>query len=184
MARYRLVPSSSRVWIDARSSLHAIRSQGDGLEGFMDLRRDGDGGVDLSSAPGGRLCFPVSRLASGNLLQDREMQKRIEARRFPTITGVVTAVSRLSESATAGLPDERVRAYVVRGDISFRGVTSSCEDVMTIQFDGDQTVRMSGQSTFDIRTFKMEPPRILMLKVDPRVVVRVDLIAEQAEEEP
>ncbi len=42
----------------------------------------------------------------------------------------------------------------------------------------DHTVRLDGSSTFDIRDFGMEPPRFLMLKVEPEVVVRVEIVAE------
>jgi hypothetical protein len=30
---------------------------------------------------------------------------------------------------------------------------------------------------FDIRDFKMDPPRLLMLKVHPEVTVRIDVVA-------
>ena len=38
---------------------------------------------------------------------------------------------------------------------------------------------MTGESTFDIRDFGMEPPRILLLKVQPDVHVRVEIHAEK-----
>jgi hypothetical protein len=44
-----------------------------------------------------------------------------------------------------------------------------------------RTVRLMGRSTFDIRDFGMEPPRILMLRVHPEVTVRIDLVAESSE---
>ena len=37
MALYTIIPERSRVWIDARSSVHPIHSTTDGLEGFVDL---------------------------------------------------------------------------------------------------------------------------------------------------
>ena len=39
----------------------------------------------------------------------------------------------------------------------------------------------TGQSTFDIRDFGMEPPRILLLKVEPDVTVRVEIVATKEE---
>ena len=48
---------------------------------------------------------------------------------------------------------------------------------MTIEVVDDRTIRLEGQSRFDIRDFGMEPPRILMLRVEPDVVVRVDIVA-------
>jgi len=89
VALYRIVPDRSRVWIDARSSLHPIHSTTDGLEGYIDLdARDGEQ-VDRGVQPLGKLSFPVARLSSGNPLEDRELYRRIDARRFPTIDGVL-----------------------------------------------------------------------------------------------
>ena len=70
MARYRIVPERSRVWIDARSNVHPIHSATDGLEGHLDLELGPDGTVDLSTPPSGRLSLPVSRLSSGNRMED------------------------------------------------------------------------------------------------------------------
>jgi len=65
----------------------------------------------------------------------------------------------------------------VSGDLAFRGVVRRCEDMMTVEVVDDDTIRLNGESTFDIRDFGMEPPRILMLRVEPEVVVRVEIVA-------
>ena len=169
MARYRIVPSRSQVWIDARSNVHPIHSRADGLEGYVDLDSDGAGRVDPDGQPAGRLSFAVSRLTSGNGLEDRELQKRVDARRFPTIDGVLTG---LASSHADG-------SYRVSGEVSFRGVTRHCEDEMTVEFGEENTVTLAGRSTFDIREFGMEPPKILMFKVEPTLQVRVEIVAEK-----
>jgi polyisoprenoid-binding protein YceI len=169
MARYRIVPERSRVWIDARSSLHPIHSETEGLEGWLELTVEGGGRVDLTGLAAGHLDLPVDRLRSGNPIEDRELRRRIDARRFPKITGDMTAM-------TDADSDGR---YLVGGELTFRGVTRSYEDQMAFeQLDG-RTIRLSGRSTFDIRDFGMEPPRILMLKVEPHVAVRVEIVAEK-----
>ena len=40
---------------------------------------------------------------------------------------------------------------------------------------------MKGSSTFDIRDFGMDPPKVLMLKVHPEVTVAIDVVAEKEE---
>jgi polyisoprenoid-binding protein YceI len=167
MAQYTIIPERSRVWIDARSSVHPIHSTTDGLEGFVDLDTDGDGVV--GPRPTAQLSFPVNRLSSGNRLEDRELQKRIDARRYPTINGVLAGV-------VPGADDGR---FLVRGDLTFRGVTRSAEDYMTLTMVDDHTIRLEGESTFDVRDFGMEPPRILILRVEPEVKVRVEIFAER-----
>ena len=156
--RFVIVPDRSRVTIDARSSVHPIHTNTDGLQGF----------VELGPSPRGELSLPVERLRSGNPLEDRELRRRIDAKRYPTIDG------RLTEMHESGEPGR----YRVRGDITFRGVTRACEDDMMVEHVDEQTVQLAGSSTFDIREFGMDPPRILMLRVEPEVRVSVLIVAE------
>jgi polyisoprenoid-binding protein YceI len=167
--RYRIVPERSHVWVDAQSNVHPIHSSTDGLEGYLDLQISPDGGIDTSEAPAGKLSLPVSRLSSGNRLEDREMQKRIDAQRYPTIDG---ALEKMERSGNDG-------SYKVRGDITFRGVARTYEDEMTLDTLSDGFIKLVGKSRFDIRDFGMDPPRALMLRVDPEVDVRVEIVAEK-----
>jgi len=168
VTRYRILPTRSRVWIEARSNLHPIHTEAGGLEGWLDLQIDA-GSINVDQTLLGHLEFPVANLESGNGFEDRELQRRIEARRFPTIVGDLKAMKETSQPPT----------YVVGGDLTFRGVTKSYEDEMMVEVADDETVSMSGASVFDIRDFGMEPPRILMLKVQPEVTVRVEIVAEK-----
>lgn len=174
MSRHRIVPERSRVWIDAHSNVHPIQSTTDGLEGFVDLDVDVDasgapsaGPVAVGDNPTAKLSLPVAQLSSGNRFEDRELQKRIEARRYPTIDGALTSMK------ADGEPDR----FVVTGELTFRGVTQSYEDSMTVTWVDPTTLKLNGEATFDIRDFGMEPPKILMLRVEPEVAVRVEIIA-------
>jgi polyisoprenoid-binding protein YceI len=169
VARYQIVPDRSHVWIDARSNVHPIHSATDGLEGFIDIEMDADGHVTSEVKPTARLSLAVSRLSSGNRLEDRELQKRIDARRFPTIQGVLDQMDRAGDDST----------YRVSGNITFRGVAYHHEDQMTVNALDQQTIRLAGASRFDIRDFGMEPPRVLVLRVEPEVDVRVEILAEK-----
>jgi len=168
LTRYRIDPARSRVWIEARSNVHPIHTEAGGLEGWLELDAS-DGKLNLDSAPSGHLEFPVENLKSGKSLEDRELRRRIDARKFPTITGDLKAMKQGDDQA----------ALVVNGDLTFRGVTKSYEDEMTFENLADQAVKLTGESTFDIRDFGMEPPRMLMLKVQPDVTVRVEIVAEK-----
>jgi polyisoprenoid-binding protein YceI len=155
------------VWIDARSNVHPIHSSTDGLEGFVELEMAPEGGVDLAVKPVAQLSLPVSRLSSGNRMEDREMQKRIDAQRYPTIVGVLDQMEKSAENGN----------YRVSGDVTFRGVARRCEDEMTVGAVDGQTIQLAGKSRFDIRDFGMAPPRVLILKVEPEVDVRVEILA-------
>jgi polyisoprenoid-binding protein YceI len=167
VARYTIVPGRSLVSIEARSSLHPIHAETRGLEGWVGFDVTKGGRLDLSVTPGAQVTLAVSKLTSGKALEDRELQRRIDAKRHPTIDGALIA---MAETGTVG-------RYRVRGDVTFRGVTRSYESEMTFAQLDDQTIRLEGRSTFDIRDFGMEPPRILLLRVHPEVDVRVEVVA-------
>jgi polyisoprenoid-binding protein YceI len=167
VTRYRIIPTRSRVWIDARSNVHPIHTEAVGLEGWLELDFS-DGTVNVDQSPRGHLEFPIDNLESGNALEDREMRRRTDARRYPTITGDLKSMKQTDDASR----------YMVRGDLTFRGTAQTYEDEMTLNVD-DGTVSLTGESTFDIRDFGMEPPRILMLKVQPEVTVRVEIVAEK-----
>jgi polyisoprenoid-binding protein YceI len=171
VARFTIVPDRSAVWIEARSSLHPIHTRTVGLEGYLELEPGPDGRVDLAVTPKGHLSLRVDRLRSGNMLEERELRRRINARRFPTIDGDLTDMH----------PTDDDGRYVVRGAVTFRGVTNEHQDEMIVSF-ADDTVMLAGTSTFDIRTFGMEPPRILLLRVEPEVIVRVEIVARRQSE--
>jgi polyisoprenoid-binding protein YceI len=167
VARYRITPESSYVWIDARSNVHPIHSTTDGLEGYLDLDFSPESGVDVAAPVAGNLSLSVDHLCSGNRMEDRELQRRIDSRRYPTIDGVLTTIA----------PSDQHGSYRVSGDITFRGVSRHHEDVMSISGTDDQRIQLAGSSSFDIREFGMEPPRILLLKVEPEVEIRVEISA-------
>jgi len=169
VARYKIIPERSRVWIDARSNLHPIHSSTEGLEGYIDLEFGPDGEVDLDKEPTGKLSLPVSRLSSGNRMEDREMQKRVDVRRYPSISGVLTSMERTASNGS----------YRVSGDVTFRGVSRPHQDEMTVKAIDPKTIQLAGKSQFDIRDFGMEPPKVLVLKVLPEVDVRVEIFAAQ-----
>ncbi len=167
MPRYRIVPERSYVWIDARSSIHPVHSKTDGLEGFVDLEMTPGGALDLASTPAGQLSLAVSRLSSGNAMEDREMQRRIDAQRYPRIEGVLEGMARSGDDGN----------YRVSGDVTFRGVARRYQDDMTVGALDADTVQLAGKSRFDIRDFGMQPPRVLMFRMEPEVDVRVEIVA-------
>jgi polyisoprenoid-binding protein YceI len=168
MARFRVVPEKSAVLIDATSSVHPIHSRTDGLEGFLEVEVRNGLVTDFEHARG-ELSLRVEKLSSGNRLEDRELQRRIDARRHPTIEGRMTE---LSDGGAEG-------RYRVTGELTFRGVTRQYEDEIAIEAIDDRTLHIEGELAFDIRDFGMEPPRIFLLRVHPEVKIRIEVIAEK-----
>jgi hypothetical protein len=48
---------------------------------------------------------------------------------------------------------------------------------MNVSSVDGQTIQLEGKSRFDIREFGMEPPRLLMARVEPEVEVRIQIVA-------
>ncbi len=166
MATFRIDPGRSRVWIEARSSMHPINGEAEGLEGLIEAQVT-DGRIDLSGMPSIKIELPVENLRSGKRLEDAEMMRRIDARRFPRIRGETTELK------------ETNGGYRARGDLTFHGVTRQVEGEVTISAPDERSLVIEGEQVFDIRDFGVEPPKILMLKVHPDVRVRVKVVAEQ-----
>jgi polyisoprenoid-binding protein YceI len=162
--RYTFDPVRSCVWVSGRSSLHPINTETRGITGWFEAGRHEDGSLNLELPIAGELQVAVEKLTSGNQLYDHELRRRIDARRYPTIEGIVTKIS----------PDGAHPRYNVAGDIVFHGKTRSFEHDMAIEMDGDG-VSLTGDYVFDIREFGMKPPSMLMIRVYPEIAVRVEL---------
>jgi hypothetical protein len=78
-------------------------------------------------------------------------------------------------------PAETVGSYLVRGVVTFRGVSCAHEGVLNVNRVDDHTLRLDGSSRFDIREFGMQPPRLLMAKVEPEVDIGVDIVAAKTD---
>ena len=166
--RYTFDSLRSGVWDSGRSSLHPINTETRGITGWFEAVARDDGSLDLDQPVNGELELAVERLTSGNALYDRELRRRIDARRYPTIGGKVTGIS-----AAGSHP-----RYVVKGDVSFHGKIRTFEHEMDIEVSNGQ-VSLTGAYVFDIRQFGMEPPSMLMIRVYPEISVRVELYGER-----
>ncbi len=166
MATFRIDPNRSRVWIEARSSMHPIQGEAEGLEGSIEAEV-AEGRIDVTREPRIQIELPVEKLRSGKKLEDSEMLRRIDARRYPRITGETTELK------------ENNGRYHIRGDLTFHGVTRQVEGEVTISAPDERSLIIEGEQIFDIRDFGVEPPKILMFKVHPDVRVRVQVVARQ-----
>ena len=170
MTRFAIDPARSTVWIEAQSTLHPIHGEARGLEGYLEVEV-ADGQLDLSGPAEMHVELPVEQLRSGNPLQDRELLRRIDADRFRKIRGDARKV----QAADSG------GRYRVTGDVSFHGATRTVEGDVEVRALDDRTLVLEGQQVFDIRDFNLKPPKVLMFRVEPEVIVRIQVTAERAQ---
>ncbi len=164
LTRYTFDAVRSCLWVSGRSSLHPINTETRGISGWLETGARADGSLDLGSRVAGELELAVERLTSGNVLYDRELRRRIDARRYPTIVGRLSGITRNGSHPHS----------LVTGDISFHGSTRTFEHEMRIRVH-DEGVTLEGEYEFDLRQFGMKPPSMLMIRVYPEIRVRIEL---------
>jgi len=168
MPTFHVVSSDSPVLVEASSSLHPVRAESRALAGTITVELDGSGRPDLSRPYAARLRIPVETIRSGHALQDLEMHRRLDTRRHPEITVDLTEVA-----ATAA---EGVYRAVAR--VAVRGRAQLLDGEVEVRVDGDR-LSVEGRRPIDMRSFGVEPPRLLLLRVDPEVLVRVRIAAQR-----
>lgn len=168
MPRYRIVPERSEFWAEARSSVHPIRVETTGFEGYLDVEVE-EGRLKLDAPVAAHVELEAERLKTGNGLYDRELERRLEVRRYPRIKGDVTEVRAVDSGDR----------YRVRGELTFHGATKSVEGDVTIRIVADHTLEVEGEREFDIREYGLDPPELLMLRVHPEIRVRGRVVAER-----
>jgi polyisoprenoid-binding protein YceI len=111
----------------------------------------------------------TQRLRSGNSLVDGELQRRLDARRFPRIRGELTGLGAGNGPGTTRLT----------GELTLHGVTRKLDVDVTVRQLDARTLEIEGARAIDMRDFGVSPPSFLMFKMQPEVQVRARLVAER-----
>ena len=171
MAKFEPVSGRSELSLEAESSVHPIQASTTDLEGFFEAELLDNGQLDLSVAPSGRLEIYIESLESGNKLIDRETQRRLKIRRFPSIIAEIVKVDEADENGH----------YHAAGNLTFHGETQRLENELVVKQLDERTIELSGEITVDVRDFGVEPPQLLMLKVYPEVKATLKVVAERVD---
>jgi len=167
VSRYRAVPEESKFWAELNSNTHPVEVRAAGIYGFIEASFNGEGQLDPVEAHKAQLAFWVEDLNSGNELRDIEMLRRMNVRRHPSIEWTVKKV--------AVFDGGRCRAS---GEVTVRGRTRSFEEDFKISAAPGLLV-VEGEHVFDIRDFGIDPPKFFWLWIEPRIKVRVRVVAKQ-----
>ena len=170
MSRFEVVPDESRLWVSAHSSIHTIDSVSKGIFGFIEAEMREDGWFDTTGDTTARIEIPIQSLTTGNLIYDREMYRSVGARSHPVVTGELVFLNDTDETGR----------YEITGELTFRGLTRTYTDHMTLGRDASGRIRLEGACRIDLTDFSFEPPRFMMLRVHPEIDVRLLLVADPA----
>ncbi len=160
--RFDIDPGRSSVTILATSSVHDIHADAPDPAGWVELSGT-PGRFGPKTALAGEIEVASGGLAADNKLVEREMRRRVDARRHPAITGEITGVD--------GASGDEVQLV---GTITFLGITQEVRGTVSVATDGDG-LRVTGSQELDVRAWGLSPPKIMMLKVHPEVTVTIDL---------
>ncbi len=173
MQTYRVLPDRSAVLIEARSTVGPITFGAVGLTGLIEAEVRG-GVIWPSDATHASLGVPVTGLCSGNGLYDAELQRRIEARRYPV------ANLELADCSVVGSAGR----YRVTGRLGFHGVVRELEGTLAVDPRPDGSIIVTGDHAFDIRDFDIASPTVLMLRIYPDVSVKLQVEAVPIDDGP
>ena len=90
MPRFRVNTAKTTVKVGLRVNLHPSHIDANALSGTIECEVDEQGKPRLDQPYSAVLTLPVEAIKSGNGMQDREMRRRFDVSKFPTITATVT----------------------------------------------------------------------------------------------
>jgi hypothetical protein len=161
--RYELVEGACTMEMVARSSLHPVRVEATAMTGSLEAS-DEDG--QLTVAPGAHLEVRLDELRSGNALIDRETRRRLDLRRHPRLLAELNAARPAARDVLA-----------CTGAVTFQGRTCTVAGELRVSRREGGVLAFAGEHLADVRRWGLEPPRLLVLRVDPEVHVRLQLLA-------
>lgn len=168
MAQFRVNTSRSTVRVGLRVNLHPSHIDANALSGVIDCEVDDQGKPRLDQPYSAELSLPVDAIKSGNGIQDREMRRRFDSGRYPTITARVTK----------GEPLEGEGHYRAIAQLTLHGQTREITGEVQLHLDGT-TMTIDGRQVINVKDFGIDPPRLIILKVEPDVDLTVHIVAER-----
>jgi PadR family transcriptional regulator PadR len=164
--RFRVVPERSAVLIEARSTVGPITFGMIGITGSIEtVMRDGQ--IEPGEHTRAHLEIAFERLSSGNRLYDAELLRRIDARRYPVATLELHEVN----------PIGAAERFALDGSITFHGDTRNLQGTVVAGLPSARTLVVRGEHGFDIRDFDISSPTVLMFRIYPDVMVKLQLEA-------
>jgi polyisoprenoid-binding protein YceI len=166
--RFRVITAKTTVKVGLRVNLHPSHIDANALSGVIDCEVDDQGKPRLDQPYSAEVSLPVDAIKSGNGLQDREMRRRFDAGRYPTITARVTKGEALEG-------DGHYRAIA---QLTLHGQTREITGEIQLHVDGT-TMTIDGKQVINVKDFGIDPPRLIILKVEPDVDLTVHIVAER-----
>jgi len=167
--RFEVESAASSLTFFATSTLFPVYGKVAEMSGYVEAAWHANDELVVNPLPRMHLELKVESLRTGNELQDREMWKLIDSKRFPKIVGD------LREFGAAAVPGR----YFAAGQITLAGLGRRYEGELQLARSGDD-LRVAGDISVDVRDFGLKSMNLLVLSVEPLVRVRLRLLARKA----
>lgn len=167
MPRFRVNTAESTVNVGLRINLHPSHIRANALSGFIECEVDEQGQPRLDQPYNAELTLPVDAIKSGNSIQDREMRRRFDVAHHPAITAKVNH----GEALGGG-------RYRATAQLTMHGQTREITGEIQLTVSGT-TMTIDGQQVINVKDFGIDPPRLIILKVEPEVDLQVHIVAER-----
>lgn len=164
--RLDVVSADSSLTFYATSPTQSAYGKTTELTGSIDIAWNADGTVAAEPPARMHVEFKVESLRTGSDLQDREMWKLIDSKRFPKIAGDLREIC---PGAVRG-------RYTAAGQVTLAGLARRYEGEFRFERDG-KLATLDGELKIDVRDFGLKPMKLLVLGVAPLVTVRLHLVA-------
>jgi polyisoprenoid-binding protein YceI len=165
--RFRVNTAQSTVKVGLRVNLHPSHISANALSGTIECEVDEKGKPRLDQPYSAALTLPVDAIKSGNGLQDREMRRRFDVSKYPTISATVTHGETLPGEGN----------YRATAKLTMHGITKEIAGDVQLSVDGTR-MTIDGQQVINVKEFGIDPPRLIILKVEPDVDLQVHIVAE------
>jgi polyisoprenoid-binding protein YceI len=167
MTRYSIVSHRSRVAVEVDSTLRKLELVSTELTGGLEADFL-DGRLEAAHVSAW-FSVRTQSLESGSWLIDRDVRNMFEVRKFPEIGGELLEIKSGDEE----------HHYRLRGNLRLHGVTREVQGRAHLVEMGDHHAVFEGEMQLDFTQWNLTPPRLLMLRVEPEVVIRGRVHAER-----
>jgi hypothetical protein len=167
MTLFTVNPRSSTVEIDLDVNLHPSHVRATGIHGALECTLDRARRPRLELPWSAELELAVASMKSGNGLQDREMRRRMDSKHFPRINATLVKAMLNADGS-----------YHASFDLTIRGRTRRVSGDAKLEV-ADGVLTVDGEQRLNMKHFGIDPPRLLLLRVNELLTVRAHIVARE-----
>lgn len=171
--------NESRLWIRGSSNVNQFECQADNYSGEATVP-EAEESPSIINASSELLLLKidieVDSFECGKQKMNKDLQKALQAEKFPEITFLYQDATLISEPKDMN-DGFRLRVF---GLLTVAGTTKEIDFSTEAYYINQQRVRAVGETTINMTDFGVEPPTALMglIRANEELTVNFDLIAE------